>query len=88
MRGFKNKKTVHNLNNVLEKYQSKHIQSKKDRNQREQIIIHRNYILTEIHATLRRKSRKPKCNQKKKKKIEKRPTATVKCIRLLKTSLE
>ena len=26
--------------------------------------------------------------KKKKKKIEKRPTATVKCIRLLKTSLE
>ena len=86
MRGFKNKKTVHNLNNVLEKYQSKHIQSKKDRNQREQIIIHRNYILTEIHATLRRKTRKPKSNKKKKK--EKRPTATVKYIRLLKTSLE
>ena len=68
MRGFKNKNTVHNLNNVLQKYQSKHIQSKKDRNQREQLTIHRNYILTETHATLPRKSRKPKCNQKKKKK--------------------
>ena len=37
----------------LQKHPNTHKQSTKDENQREQLTMHRNHILTDIHATLR-----------------------------------